>query len=346
MGHRSKLEIMFNPLSVYNSEEPFRQSALIIPSSPKIHGHRHVSKLQTRKWTGEFRTQERGIMDIMDQPKNQRHQLEQRSPEIDRHSLIHPVSMHLVRGKCLLGSTLRECARIRQDPGCKMRSPLLSGHTFCRQTWSSPISPRCGLLLRQAWVEKQGEEEVEEEKRRGGGDDPQQTELMELEWEHKCWPKVQWKKGKREGRKGSQMKAHECSPTLLHSSSAESERGSTFWASKLLCTSVTSLWCEHVNIWWKSVVSWPPIFASQRTTNETLPHTHKENTLCGSFILAIHPPFVCVSSCFFADSEKLGGLSVGVMGVSSLVWSDAARFVWMRSILFTETLINKRELGT
>lgn len=31
-----------------------------------IHGHSHVSKLQTRKWTGEFGTQEGGggVMDM------------------------------------------------------------------------------------------------------------------------------------------------------------------------------------------------------------------------------------------------------------------------------------------
>lgn len=269
----------------------------------------------------------KGDMDIMDQPKNQRHQLEERSPEIDRHSLIRPVNMHLVRGKCLLGSTLGECPRIRRDPGFKMRSPLLSGHTFCRQTWSSPISPRCGLLLRQAWVEKQGEEgEVEEGKRRRGRGAMTPSRQSWWSWNENIsvGQKRSEKKGKGRVEKGVKWRRMH---VVQHSSTAALQGESKDLRSEHLNCSVHLWHPSDVSIWIHDgrQLSADLPFLHLREQPLKRSHTHKENTLCGSFILAIHPPFVCVLSCFFADSEKLGGLSVGVMGVSSFVWADDVR---------------------
>lgn len=200
----------------------------INPSPGKIHGHSKVSKLQTRKRTAELQGDRgnlghtRGIMDLGTAEKLI-HKQNERSLEIDGHSFIPPVNVHrLQRTGEVSASTWRECPWCKSDPDrdAKLGTPPCSPPwlRFGRQTESSSISPRCGPLLRQEWVEKQGEEEEEEVRELA------MTPSRQGWWswnENTSVGQEQSEKRETEGGK-RKMERQKSSPTLLHSSLAGS----------------------------------------------------------------------------------------------------------------------------
>lgn len=140
------------------------------------------------------------------------HKLKERSPDIDDHSpptpasTPSPVNMHWLWRSVCLPPPERNVPATGRIQICSLAVLRQTNRERLNlsQMWSITET---GVSWETGWGggrRHRGERE--------SGDDPQQTGLMELEWEHKCWPRV--KRGRWKGK----------SPTLLRSSLAQPKR--------------------------------------------------------------------------------------------------------------------------